>query len=208
MDELTKWPRLLVAGQPITEEQANEILVRTMPYSLFTNDRDWERQVCEVLGVDLDPKHGMTNHESLKAARESLRCLDLHYLENWRIASSWIGGPKGWCGWDGTIGCANYNIGKWPSVEDVTEDWLAIAAEWPFLDLRAQLVPDEGEADAPAVEWLVRDGAVTTMTGSIELLRRPEDPFVLSVLIRGGERGVAIGRLRAAVAQVRESARA
>jgi hypothetical protein len=192
----------LVVGEPVTEEQANEILIRTMPYSLFTNDKDWERQVCEVLGVGREPKYGMPSHDSLKAARESLRCLDLHYLENWRIASSWIGGPYGWCDWDGTIGCANYNIGKWPSVEAVTEDWLTIAAAWPFLDLRAQLVPDEGEADEPAVEWLVRGGSVTTMTGPAGLLRRPEEPFVFSVLIRGGERGVAIDRLRAAVAQV------
>lgn len=203
MTDLTKWPRLLVTGNPVTEGQANDILIRTMPHSIMTNDRAWERQICQVLGVDQDPAYGRPNYQTMKARREQLRCLDLHYLDNYRIASSWIGGPRGWCDWDGTIGCCSFNIGKWPSVEEVTEDWLAIAAEWPFLDLRAQLVPDDGDAPTPAVGWLVRAGQVTTITGETELIRQPEDPFFLASFLRGGERGVDIARLQAAVDQVR-----
>ena len=65
--------------------------------------------------------------------------------------------PKGWCDWEGNIACRNYNIGKWHTAEEVTEDWLAIAAAFPYLELRAQVITDEGEGEI-AAEWAVREG--------------------------------------------------
>jgi hypothetical protein len=132
--------------------------------------------------------------------------LQLSYLENARIASSWIGGPHGWCDWDGTIGCANYNIGKWPTVEAVTEDWHAIAAAFPYLNLRAQLVPDEGEAESAVVEWQISNGAVSTVEELRDPIVRPGELSAGSLLIRfaavDGERGVSLHRLREALRQV------
>ncbi len=205
--ELTKWPRLLVTGQTVTEEQANEILIRTSNlWLLHTNDREWTTTVGDVLGVE-NGRLGFWTPESIRAAAEGLRCLGLQWLYTSRIASSWIGGPHGWCDWDGTIGCATYNIGKHPDVESVTEEWQAIAAAFPFLDLRAQLVTDEG-AGHLAAEWTVSAGRA--------LYREPEpgDDLVtelrelgqmdfLDRLFIGGERGVPLPRLRAAVEQVR-----
>ena len=40
--ELTKWPRLPVVGKRITEEQANEILIRTNQWFFSTNDKEWQ----------------------------------------------------------------------------------------------------------------------------------------------------------------------
>lgn len=35
--DLTKWPRLLVTGQPVTEDQANDILIRTDDWYIVGN---------------------------------------------------------------------------------------------------------------------------------------------------------------------------
>lgn len=205
MTELTKWPRLLVVGEPVTPEQANEILLRTDSWNMLTNDRHWVRMVSNLIGVAVD-EHDRPDWRAVKDFAKSIRVLDLGYLDNSRIMCSWIGGPKGWCDWGGTIGCANYNIGKWPSVEDVTGDWQTIAATFPFLSLKAQCVPDEGEDDRPAVEWSVHEGQVDLNESPTAMLRAPEDADFTAMLRHHGERGVDFFRLRDALEQVRAGA--
>lgn len=128
MRDLTKWPRLLVVGAPVTEEQANDILVRTcVPAYLSGNDKRWSEAVRHILGFRQDEQPEDPALREDGAARmawfreqweyndrrkEELGILDLNYLYNARIASSWLGGPFGWCNWDGTIFCDNFNIGK------------------------------------------------------------------------------------------------
>lgn len=201
MTDLTKWPLLLVTGEPVTEVQANEILIRTDDWMLMTNDKSWATTVAEIAGAKLGP-HGF-GIENDRKFRQGLGVLDLHYLSNSRIASSWIGGPKGWCDWDGTIGTSNYNLGKWPTVEDVEEDWITIAEAFPFLDLSAQLIPDEGEAGYAAVEWRIENGTVESVTPA-GFLRRPTDPQLTALFTRHGERGVSPARLRVALQQVKD----
>lgn len=218
MTDLTKWPRLLVTGEPVTPEQANEILVRTDGLNPCINDRAWERAVkdlAEEFGrppafdySQLDgsnPDAWREHYAADEAWKTRMGMLDLHYLGNRRIASSWFGGPHGWCDWDGTIGCSNYNIGKWPSVEEVTEDWQAIAAAFPHLTLHAQLVTDEGEGEVAAT-WAVKDGKAA-LVEPIERIADdgPDDieGMALAILFDAGrERGVSLDRLRAALAQV------
>jgi hypothetical protein len=198
--DLTKWPRLLVAGEPVTETQANEIILRTTT-DLYTNDRPWLREVCTELGLER-AEYGGPHWESWESWRNSINGLDLRYLNNDRIMSAWIGGPKGWCDWDGTIGCDNYNIGKWPSATDVDAEWRLIAAAWSFLDLRCQLVPDEGDAMTPAVEWRVSNGNVEVVEPGILPMMRPKDPQFLAIFTEGRERGVSLDRLQVAINQL------
>lgn len=210
MTDLTKWPRLLVHGNPVTREQANEILVRTNDWWLATNDRDFARQVYDAAGLAYKDAHGYVNvdFDDLKRFRDELGVLNLEYLVNSRVVSSWIGGPHGWCSWEGDISCSTYNIGKWPSVEGVHEEWKLVAAAFPHLDLRAQLVPDEGAAGRPAVEWRVQGGRAD-MVEPVGLLRTPADPtidaFGLFSTHSGRERGVTIPRLVEAIEQVRRT---
>lgn len=203
MTELTKWPRLLVVGQNITPEQADEVLIRTAnPRLLQVNDQAWNATVARVLGLELG-KYGHATTESVEEAVTRYGFLELVYLYTSRIASSWIGGPHGWCDWDGRIGCSTYNIGKWPDLEDVTEDWKLIAREFPYLNLTAQLVTEEGEGDL-AAEWRVQAGRAelvpvgaqitdVTALGAGDLFGR---------LLVGGERGVPEDRLATAAARV------
>lgn len=206
---LGKWPRLIVVGQPVTEEQANEILVRTDDWYLTGNDRHWTRLVAGVAGIELD-EHGWTRFAPVREFRRSVGVLDLQYLGNDQIISSWIGGPHGWCDWNGAIGCANYNIGKHPSAAEVLDDWRTIATAFPYLDLTSQLVAEEGEADRPAVEFRVSGGRVEVDAAPDKFVGSPVDIDTAAVvgrlLLVGGERGVNLIRLRDAVNQVRTGA--
>lgn len=204
MPSLGKWPRLLVAGEPVTQEQANNILIRTQCWPPFTNDRAWEREIAGILAEHGGPTP-LSNGWGWDGVREwgtRIRAVDLSYLSNERIASAWYGGPHGWCDWNGTIAASTWNIGKWPTVEEVADDWQNIAAAWPFLRLRAQLVPDEGQSGTPAVEWLVADGRVETSTSPTRLIAQPVNPQ-FRPRHPGRERGVSPARLREAINQVR-----
>ncbi len=213
MRDLTKWPRLIVIPErpePLTREQANEILLRTNGPYFHTNDRAWEKAVADVLGIPMSLKHlaGFSYWDMpYSAAAEwykSIGGVGLHYLVNSRIMSSWIGGPHGWLDWDGNLGCSTWNIGKWPSYEEVQEDWSAIAAAFPYLDLHAQLITDEGEGEV-AGQWRVVGGQAA-MVEPVERFRPRElsEAAVLARFVgRYAERGVDLERLREAAGQLR-----
>jgi hypothetical protein len=233
MRDLTKWPLLLVRGESVTREQANEILIRTcVPGYLNVNDKEWSVLVQRILGLrnEDDPPQELWSEDRRderiawfkerwdfnRARADQLGILNLGYLYTSRIASSWIGGPHGWCDWDGTIASSNYNIGKWPSTSDVTEEWTEIAEAFPYLDLTAQLISKEGEGDLVG-EWRVKDGAVTHNPEPIERLYEAggmtDDDIkwaAVGIMTRnsGFERGVSPERLTEAVSQVEESVRA
>jgi hypothetical protein len=190
---LIKWPALVVKGEPVTKDQAKEILIRTDSLYLSCNDREWE-EFIQTKFYDIDPstsmgngrrrydqideelreKHGISEKDHTRLweikgeYEDSVGSIEgLEYLQNSRIASSWIGGAHGWCNWDGTIGTSEYNIGKYPSVSEVYEEWKIIAREFPFLDLRCQIMNEESCGDdednttiKPVVEFVVKAGKV------------------------------------------------
>jgi hypothetical protein len=163
---LPKWPGCDVDGDRVTVEQAREILVRTSGYHFFTNDREFEQQVSEVfysaishpewgekwwekgdIDYNLSGKERMEQfnafHSRRDQYREELGMLDIEYLDNQRVCSSYIGGPNGWCDWTGEIFQRGKNIGKWPSAIEVFNEWKAIAREFPFLNLTCKLLSHE-----------------------------------------------------------------
>jgi hypothetical protein len=212
-----KWPRLIVTGEPVTREQANEILVCTNSWDFCTNDQEWERQILSMAGEfgrPVRPEHGADfslfreYYERCRDWEERLGVLNLHYLGNARIASSWIGGPHGWCDWDGRIGCSNYNIGKWPDQVTVTEDLQQIAAAFPYLTMHVQLIGDEGDGGVLDT-WAVRGGQAALVEPA-GMLDRPavsdvEGWFEALMFDRHRERGCSIARLREALQQVSDN---
>ena len=66
--------------------------------------------------------------EAFSTLKKDISHIELEYLSNHRIVSSWIGGPHGWCNWEGNIGCNNYNIGKHPSCKEVYNEWIKMSA--------------------------------------------------------------------------------
>lgn len=160
-----KWPAFLVQGTSVTEVQAVEILFRTSSARLCLNDRKFESFYYDLLGFPDQESLDMAVINAHYEHARALGFLELGYLANSQIASSWIGGPNGWMNWDGQIHCSNKNIGKWPSVQEVSEDWAKIAKAFPFLDLRCQLLNHEagypeGESRV-TVEFVIKDGTVT-----------------------------------------------
>lgn len=174
-----KWPALVVSGRPVTPDQAAEIIIRTAHWPRSSNHQELDQAFNEAAGflpefswllregITREEREAIYHHNEENAAR--LGILDLQYLLNYRLTSTWIGGLHGWVDWDGTVGCSNYNIGKWPSVEDVTREWELIAKTFPFLNLRCQVYSgDTCDKDIePTAEWLIRDGNVTLTSPNI-----------------------------------------
>ena len=228
---LPKWPAFAVVGTHVTKEQAMEILIRTDNLWFSSNDREFDKQLNEYLfnikienaGYDSDTdaikkllgiEEGERGYwdkvfEYKNKFKEEVGIIPLGYLNNNRIVSSWIGGPHGWCDWDGNIGCRNYNIGKWPSVGDVYDEWTRIAKAFPFLELTCQLMgheagPDDGE-DKPAIEFKIKAGKVTmkepkkaitsTSFGTADMVERFSNPHA--------ERGCTFEIFKQALAHTR-----
>ena len=210
--DLPKWPAMTVLGKDITEDEAAEVLIRTNGWFYGSNDHGWEETAHRLFGSPMTIREGSQypalDYEAVKKAMEAHRCINLGYLHNSRIMSSWVGGPHGWCNWNGTIRTTNYNIGKWPSHTEVLREWKEIAAAFPFLDLRCQLWAKETgeEGNEPLVEYRVLKGKVTSRVPRTRLLAPTfnADEDFAAVLGRRNERGCDEATLRRAIEVTRE----
>lgn len=176
---LPKWPAMVVVGDPVEPDEAAIINVRTSSMEWSSNDHDFKRELNELLGLSsVDPwefddvQQRFAAYDAFKAVEARYGVLDLQYLRNQNVVSSWIGGPHGWCSWSGYICTTSYNIGKWPSVDDVAREWRLIARAFPKLKLKCQLYSGETceEQIVPLVEFSVSKGRVTVLRPKKELI--------------------------------------
>lgn len=219
---LPKWPGLVVVGKKVTPEQAAEIIVRTdstLLYGPSGNDKQWVRELGAAMGLTVEPGdgHWFPDWREVAKVRESVRGLDLEYLCNDRISSAYIGGPKGWVGWDGFVGCNTFNVGKWPGCDDIYREWEQIAAAFPFLSLRAQLMSGEQCEDGirPVIEYRVENGEVAVRDPEGEALLDMQSDLTPATLAGLGimagpwnqrERGCTIEQFRTAWAAAKAKA--
>ena len=203
---LPKWPAMVVVGENVTKEQAAEIIIRTGCWPLHLNDKQWETVCNEVIG--LADEHGIECGESVwdknDAILKSLGVLELEYLHNNQVGSCWIGGPHGWCHWNGVIFSSNSNIGKWPSAGGVLLEWQTIAEAFPFLSLRCQLMDREAGEDGPhhpLVEYAVSGGNAEAVEPKVVLAPPVDDVLsnIHGLLSPGRERGCTEDVLRWAI---------
>jgi len=165
---LPKWPQMLVFGRSVSVEQAKEIIRRTDTF--FTsleyagNDRDYCLRVMKTLGIpiidyDAPVEDRFKVFHEQQAWRDRWGYIETQYVHNSWIASAFIFGPHGWCSPTGRVVFTD-NIGKWPSEEDVLDDWSKLAKEFPFLDLYAVLMDREQceEEALPVVGFRVYQG--------------------------------------------------
>ena len=208
---LPKWPALVVKGKKITKEEAAEILIRTDDFWFSANDHDFERQLFEACGIKVRSKYEMSEEdkEAFSTLKKDISHIELEYLSNHRIVSSWIGGPHGWCNWEGNIGCNNYNIGKHPSCKEVYNEWIKIAGAFPFLTLKSLLFSGESSEEGiePLIQFNISNGKVTygspdsdnfdepSSLGEADLLNRFSNPYA--------ERGCSIETFKAAIEMVK-----
>ena len=147
-----KWPGLLVVGEPVTPDQAAEIIVRTCRWPMNCNDEEANELFNSLIGPQKEWRKSFLR----------INPIILNYISNERITTCYIGGPKGWIDWNGKIFANSYNIGKWPSLSEVTDDWVRIAQEFPFLNLKCQVIDCEiSESNPiPTAEWTISNGKV------------------------------------------------
>lgn len=132
---LPKWPQMRVWGPSITPEQAREIIIRTDQFwrGYGGNDHDFQRRLCDAVGFPY-MDYGDRNMDWRAASdgqerfRESIGYVSTEYVHNGWISNAFIFGPSGWCHPDGTIHFV-HNVGKWPSVREIMDDWAVIARE-------------------------------------------------------------------------------
>lgn len=177
-EELGKWPRLLIVGEDVAPDQAAEINIRTHVSYWMSNDRARTNEYRVAAGKSADDQDGYVSDE---AYGDRYHLLDLGFLGTNAIMSSWIGGPHSWCSWAGHIFSNTTNIGKWPDIGSVEHDWELIATAFPYLDLRCQLLADEGEGGV-LVEYRVQNGEVQVSMEPGSRLVPPADLANSSIL--------------------------
>jgi|688.fasta_scaffold00172_182 hypothetical protein len=159
---LPKWPQLLVVGKSITQEQAKDIIFRTDSFFTDTycyaggNDQSFNKWYRETANISTDDWN-LSDY-----LREKIKFLSLRYLSNNYGSCSFIFGPNGWCNPSGNI-YYSHNIGKWPEVSEVYDDWVQIAEAFPFLQIEATLFDGEEceSYTSPICTFIIENGTVT-----------------------------------------------
>ena len=167
---LPKWPAFVVSGKKVSEELATNIVIRTdssLPdFQFSSNDKEFEKTLNEIFRfpweLDISNKEYETHWDKVQKLHKDLHLVKTNYLNNSQILSAYIGGPHGWCNWNGDIFSNTTNLGKWPEVTEVAEDWSLIATAFPQLDLKCHLYSGESCEDhsRPVVEFVVKNGIV------------------------------------------------
>ncbi len=194
---LPKWPECQVWGEGVTEDQAAQIIIRTQSFNFFCNDSEFENllySAAEAVGKE--------RWDKSQYLSEKYKSLNLEYLQTDRIASCWIGGPNGWINWNGKIEQFGKNIGKWPDVETVYNEWCLIAETFPFLKLTCQLFNGESlEDDTRAViQFNVDSGKVTMLIpDGVSTGKKDQEDFVSIVLNPHLEKGCTIEKFKEAL---------
>lgn len=165
--QLPKWPAIKIIGKPISIEQAKDIIFRCDPFltDIFGyiggNDHEFAEEYFRKSGLERlkdrseDVYDVFYEHFGIISNR-------LQYLEIDLGSSSYIYGPTGWCNINGEIYLENKNIGKWPTVLEIYDDWKIIAEAFPYLDLICTVFDDEYCEDdkKPLVSFIIKDGMV------------------------------------------------
>lgn len=223
MIDLGKWPTMRVVGEPVTPEQAGDILICTAPwFDTFPKTEGWDREarvIAAEYGMPLQPArpHGNghddwfreTWHVWLPAFGEWRRkygVLDVMNLDG--PANDLIGTSyRAWCNWDGLV-AGQFNIGKWPDADTVAEFFSEVADRFPYLRLTVDLVSEfesERGVITDATEYSracrinVGDGCINVHEGAVESLVLPDAWFDWqNGADRFVEQGVSPERLRQA----------
>ena len=172
----------VLSEQKLEESQAAEIIRRTDQFycKLYSgNNHEFNRKLYKLSGIPADyegiekehsccdmdirwmkGKDWNEQYETWEKWKKSWGCIDLHHLCNNWISSANLYGPCGWMSPDGEVG-GYFSTGRYPSVEEVEEDLMKIAKEFPFLEFTAYMIDEiyDDKVDVDA-EWKVSSGKV------------------------------------------------
>lgn len=162
--KLPKWPQMVVTGEQVTIEQAKEIIFRTDDF--LSSSCKYAGGNCTEFNTGYREKAGLgtDDWDLSEYVREKIKYVETQYVSNTWGSSSYVYGPHGWCSPTGVIFFED-NIGKWPTVQEVYDDWVSIATAFPFLNLSVTLISGEHCEDDthPVVTINVKDGGVQSV---------------------------------------------
>lgn len=177
---LPKWPQMFVTGVSVTAEQAQDIIFRTDDF--LTSACEYSGGNERVFNENYRRSAGLCNDATdswalAEYVREKIGYVETQYVSNNWASSAFVYGPHGWCSPAGTIFYED-NVGKWPNIKDIYDDWVELATAFPFLDLSATLYDGEScEYDTqPVVTFYVKAGKVSAA--------KPIDPRSDPLIIR------------------------
>lgn len=149
---LPKWPQMRVAGRSVSPERALEIIRRTDNFFKYPsgNNKVWIKFVYDTVGIpyinyDMD-EDWYSCDKKIRAFHERWNYVSTEYVINDWISCAFIYGPHGWIHPDGNIYFSD-NVGKWPSSQELIDEWKIIATN--FDDLELDVVFMSGEDADP-----------------------------------------------------------
>lgn len=171
---LPEWPQCVITGKSVSVEQAADIISRTDDFfgyfDSYGNNGIAEADIKSLMGIAPYINHVKQAADVWGAGCDMndvtsivLRRVKTEYIKNDWISSSFIFGAHGWCHPDGTIAFTD-NVGKWPRLEEINEDLVAIAEAFPYLDMAVTLMSGEQFDDnkSAVVTFTVKSGVVAT----------------------------------------------
>lgn len=189
-----KWPQMFTTGEQLTVEQAKEIIRRTdYFFSGFDfiggNNHSFTEKYLRDSGKQQISEKFKSDRQGFYAFeqkfKEKWQYIDTQYVHNDWASCSFIGGPHGWCNPDGKI-LYRDNIGKYPSISEVVDDWAALLEAFPFLNINATLYDGEScQPEAkPIVTISIGNGVIRIHEDhSVQKLPRSENPAVDTFLL-------------------------
>lgn len=180
---LPKWAGILILGEPVTPEQAKQIIHATTPSlyddmryagNSFEFQKAYDRKSFSIL-MDMGYSQHMEGSAELSDTQAKIRkfvcglddqlspVLPLEFLKGNLGNSCYFGGPTGWCNPSGEISLLGINIGKYPSVREIFTEWSLIAKKFDFLDLTCVILDNEwcDETASGRVGFRVKSGEVS-----------------------------------------------
>lgn len=181
--KLPKWCGSFATGEPVTPEQAREVVFRTdiavvqMRKGPFSGHFGWhdlpgyldeyryEAEADDLLAGAGPPSgydRGTARYDAREAWLREMRVLATNHVHvDWLYSAS-SEGPSGWVSPQGRIDHQGWDVGKWPTGETLLEDWREIAAAFPFLDLVWSVYDPLATRDRPVMlaDFVVADGRV------------------------------------------------
>lgn len=198
--DLPKWPQLIVTGKSVSKDRALEIIRRTdvfFRHGIGGNNSEFNEWVINTVNFPELDDYKYKNDDDFNSAFDAYTDALNTWHDNWNyvtteyVANSWIscselGGPCGFMHQDGQIGY-DRNIGKWPSVEEVFNDFKVIAEAFPDLDMEATIMNGE-ECEYPTralVSFKIKDGKATLVDPEVIDVhegRKPAPLYKLSIM--------------------------
>ncbi|MND91206.1 hypothetical protein D3C80_833190 [compost metagenome] len=181
---LPKWPQIMIVGDDVTEEQAQDIILRTDKFITGISEAISRR--FEPLREMIQRQSGMDaivkaankearerDHEGIayflkyhaqKHIRDALGFCSMECIHNTWAASSYLYGAYGFCSPEGKIFYCDNSRGSYPSTQAYYEDLISLAKAFPYLRFKSSMYGGEHCDDNEVkcvISFVVENGTVT-----------------------------------------------